>query len=206
MLCVKSNELAKRARLLRSWGRRSSLQEDSEAIDSRFDIEIDGIPYDAKFVFDEIGHNVEPSELGAAFGLVQLKNLEKNIACRIDAFDRQTAFFENYEEWFFLPRQTAGSRSGWLAFPLTIRDCAPFSRRELQIFLEERNIQTRVVFAGNITRQPGFKNAPMLKADAGYPEADQVMRGGILLACHHGLTDNMLAHVHQSFTEFARRF
>jgi CDP-6-deoxy-D-xylo-4-hexulose-3-dehydrase len=206
MLCVTSEAFDKRARLLRSWGRSSSLNLDSEAIESRFNVELDGIPYDAKFVFDEIGHNVEPSELGAAFGLIQLKNLERNISCRIDAFDRQAAFFMQFEDWFALPRQTVGSRTGWLAFPLTIRNEAPFSRRELQIFLEKRNIQTRVVFTGNITRQPGFKDTPMRKADTGYAEADKVMRGGIMLACHHGLTEEMIAHVHQSFTEFAGRY
>ena len=89
---------------------------------------------------------------------------------------------------------------------MTIRDDAPFTRREMQIFLEKRNIQTRVVFTGNITRQPGFKDIEMKKATEGYPVADHVMRGGVLLACHHGLTDEMLAHVHGSFRTFAAQY
>lgn len=206
MLCVNDDEHARRALLLRSWGRSSSLFVESENIENRFDIQIDGIEYDAKFQFEVVGYNLEPSELGAAFGLVQLAKLERNIEARVSNFEAQRQFFRRYEDWFVLPRQTPGTRTGWLAFPLTIRPSAPFTRRQLQIFLERRNIQTRVIFTGNITRQPGFKDAPGRLAPDGYPEADRVMRGGVLLACHHGLTPAMLAHVHASFEEFARQY
>ena len=75
MLCFNNKSLYQKAKLLRSWGRSSSLfDENSEKIENRFNIKIDGIEYDKKFVFEEVGHNLEPSELGAAFGLVQLKN------------------------------------------------------------------------------------------------------------------------------------
>src|SRR3990167_10341634 len=76
MLCVNEVKLAERAKLLRSWGRSSSLFVESEAIENRFNTDVDGIPYDAKFVFDVVGYNLEPSEMGAAFGLVQLSKLE----------------------------------------------------------------------------------------------------------------------------------
>ena len=79
---------------------------------------------------------------------------------------------------------------------------APFTRTEMQIFLEKRNIQTRVVFTGNIIRQPGFKYIKMKKDKNGYPEADKVMRNGILLACHHGLNKKMIKHIHSSIKEF----
>ncbi len=206
ILCVNDDEQARRAKLLRSWGRSSSLFVESEAIENRFNVEVDGIEYDAKFVFEAVGYNLEPSELGAAFGLVQLRKLEDNIRTRERHFEAQTNFFRKYEDWFVLPRQTPGSRTGWLAFPLTLRPEAHFKRRDLQIFLEKRNIQTRVVFTGNITRQPGFSDVPKRMAPEGYPEADKVMRGGVLLACHHGLTQAMIAHMHQSFVEFATRY
>ena len=167
---------------------------------------MDGIPYDAKFVFEAIGYQLEPSEISAAFALVQFAKLEQNIKAREAYFDKQYDFFSQYQDWFILPKQTSESRTGWLAFPLTIREGAPFTRREMQIYLEKRNIQTRVVFTGNITRQPGFKEIEMKKAPEGYPEADQVMRGGVLLACHHGLNDEMLAHVHESFRAFAAQY
>lgn len=205
MLCMNTQQYEERARLLRSWGRSSSLFVESEAIENRFNVKVDDIQYDAKFIFEKLGYNLEPSEIGAAFGLVQLDNLQNNIDARVFWFAQQLDFFKQYKQWFILPEQLQDSRTGWLAFPLIVRDEAPFTRTELQIFLEKRNIQTRTVFTGNILRQPGFKNIDCTRV-AEYPNADRVMRGGILLACHHGLNDEMIAHVHQSFELFANQY
>jgi len=202
MLCMNRDDWAEEARLLRSWGRSSSLFVDSENVENRFNVDVGGIPYDAKFVFSRIGHNMEPSEMGAAFGLVQLDRLPTNIATRERNFARQLAFFADYEAWFMLPRQMPDSVTGWLAFPLIVRDDAPFIRRDLQIFLEKRGIQTRTVFTGNILRQPGFAGIERRESPDGYPNADRVMRGGMLLACHHGLTDVQLDYVHEQAREF----
>ncbi len=204
MLCVNTEAHYNRGRLLRSWGRSSSLFVESEKIENRFNVEIEGIPYDAKFVFEEPGYNIEPSEMGAAFGLVQLGKLVKNIDTRTANYNRMLEFFSQYEDLFILPKQLADSRTGWLAFPVTIRSTAPFIRRDLQIFLEKRNIQTRTVFTGNILRQPGFKNQSHHASANGYPEADKVMRGGMLLACHHGLNDAQINHIMESVTEFIK--
>jgi CDP-6-deoxy-D-xylo-4-hexulose-3-dehydrase len=204
MLCVNDEEHAGRAKLLRSWGRSSSLFVESEKLENRFNVDLDGIDYDSKFVFEAVGYNLEPSEMGAAFGLVQLKKLLDNIESRIDNFQAQLEFFKQYEEWFILPKQTLGSKTGWLAFPLTIKPNAPFTRRHMQIFLEQRDIQTRTVFTGNINRQPGFKKIEKRITEEGYPSADKVTKGGILLACHHGLTHEMLDHIHCSFEKFAK--
>ena len=119
MICINDAEMARRARLLRSWGRTSSLFVDSEAAENRFGVQVDGIEYDAKFLFEALGFNIEPSEMGAAFGLVQLDRLQENIAARIANFARQYAFFAQYEDWFELPRQLDESVTGWLSFPLT---------------------------------------------------------------------------------------
>ena len=205
MLCVNTDELNAKAKLLRSWGRSSSLFVESEAIENRFNIDVDGIQYDAKFVFEDLGYNFEPSEMGAAFGLVQLDKLAANIDARTKWFNKQLEFFRQYEDWFILPKTLPDCRTGWLAFAMTIKDSAPFARTEMQIFMEKRNIQTRTVFTGNILRQPGFKNIKHVAAESGYPNADAVMRGGVLLACHHGLTDEMLAHTHAVFSEFAEK-
>lgn len=204
MLCVNDDAHFDRGRLLRSWGRSSSLFVESEKIENRFNVEVDGIPYDAKFVFEEPGYNIEPSEMGAAFGLVQLDKLPTNIDLRTQHYNRIRAFFEQYEEHFILPKQLPNSRTGWLAFAVTIRETAPFIRRDLQIFLEKRNIMTRTVFTGNILRQPGFKNAAHKSQVGGYPEADKVMRGGMLMACHHGLQEPQIVHMMESVTEFMK--
>jgi CDP-4-dehydro-6-deoxyglucose reductase, E1 len=204
MLCVNDEALCERARLLRSWGRTSSLFVDSESPEVRFAVLLDGIEYDAKFVFEELGFNLEPSEMGAAFGLVQLDRLTENIASRIENFERQRRFFAEYEDWFVLPRQIDSAVTGWLAFPLTLRHDAPFTRREMQMWLEGQDIQTRPVFTGNIMRQPAMASVTYRAPESGCPVADEVMRGGILLACHHGLTDDHIDYMHATFTSFAQ--
>ncbi|HMN32211.1 MAG: aminotransferase class I/II-fold pyridoxal phosphate-dependent enzyme [Chitinophagaceae bacterium] len=204
MLCVNSEEHLNRGKLLRSWGRSSSLFIESEAIENRFNVKVDGIPYDAKFVFEEPGYNIEPSEMGAAFGLVQLSKLLKNIDLRTQHYHQLRRFFEQYEEYFILPKQLPNSRTGWLAFAVTLRENAPFNRRDLQIFLEKRNIQTRTIFTGNILRQPGFKNIQSKTSKDGYKEADKVMKGGMLIACHHGLTNIQIEHIMESITAFMK--
>ncbi len=203
MLCVNSATQMEHAKLLRSWGRSSSLFVESEAIENRFNVNLDGIRYDAKFIFEALGYNLEPSEMGAAFGLVQLDKLQHNIQLREKWFAEHLAFFSQYKDWFILPKQFANSQTGWLAFPLIVKSDAPFTRTDMQIFLEKRNIQTRTVFTGNILRQPGFKNIPHKTDPQGYENADRVMRGGILIGCHHGMTDTMMAHIHDSFKLFA---
>ncbi|HSW70212.1 MAG TPA: aminotransferase class I/II-fold pyridoxal phosphate-dependent enzyme [Gammaproteobacteria bacterium] len=202
MLCVNEERLASRAKLLRSWGRSSSLFVESEAIENRFNVDVDGIEYDAKFLFEALGYNLEPSEMGAAFGLVQLSKLQNNVRLREETFKIHYDFFKKYQEWFILPKQLASSVTGWLAFPLIIKNTAPFTRKEMQIFFEKNRIQTRTIFTGNILRQPGFKNIKCQKSPQGYPNADQVMRGGILMACHHGLNEKMISHIHNTFQAF----
>lgn len=207
MLCVNDEKMIYDAKLLRSWGRSSSIfDEKSEAIENRFNVEVDGIPYDAKFIFEKIGYNLEGSEIGAAFGLVQLENLKENVKIRQDNFRKQTDFFSKYKEFIVTPQQTKGSDSAWLAYPIIIKENSPFSRRDFQIYLEKRNIQTRTVFSGNITRQPGFKNIEMKISSNGLNNTDNVMKGGVLLACHHGLTNEMIAHVHEVCDEFFRKY
>ena len=132
----------------------------------------------------------------------QLKKLKKNISLRQKNFQSLTNFLKEYENYFILPKQLNGSKTGWLAYPLTIKDKAPFTRTEMQIFLEKKNIQTRVVFTGNILRQPGFKNIKCKKLKGGYPQADKVMKNGILIGCHQGMTNKMMRHLQSSIKKF----
>ncbi len=202
MICVDRDNWNDEARLLRSWGRDSSLFVDSERIENRFDVDIGGIAYDAKFVFSRIGYNFEPSELGAAFGLVQLRRLGENMAARQRNFARHLAFFARFADFFLLPRQAPDSATAWLAFPVIVRDDAPFGRRDLQIYLEKQDIQTRTVFTGNILRQPGFAGIEHRATADGYPNADRVMRGGMLIGCHQGLTEAQIDYVHEHVSTF----
>ena len=139
-----------------------------------------------------------------AVGVKRLAYHDDGKVTRTKNYKQLREFWSQYEEYFILPKQLPDSRTGWLAFAVTIREKAPFIRRDMQIFLEKRNIQTRTVFTGNILRQPGFKNLQHKSAKAGYPEADKVMRGGMLLACHHGLSQEQISHIMESVSEFMK--
>lgn len=206
MVCFNQPRLARRAMLLRGWGRSSVLTGESEKIEDRFSTSIDGMGYDSKFVFEGIGYNFLPSEIAAAFGLEQLKKLPRYIDTRIQSFNALRQFFKRHEEWFILPRQTADTHTAWLAHPLVVRDSAPFKRRDLQMHFEGAGIQTRPIFAGNILRHPGFSGIRRKDSPHGYPNSDQIMRGGILMGCHQGLVAADIAYICDVFTRFAKRF
>ena len=203
MACFNDPDLARRALLLRGWGRRSTLKAESEEAADRFPAVVDNIPYDTKFTYDGVGYNFLPSEVAAAFGLEQLKKLESHIETRIRNFDALCRFFKTFEEWFVLPRQTAGTRTAWLAVPLVVRDSAPFTRQDLQRYFEAAGVQTRPIFAGNILRHEGFAGIACRTVPGGYPVADSVMRGGILLGCHQGMDEADSTYICDVFTRFA---
>ena len=205
-LTINDHDVLERAKLLRSWGRSSSLfDERSEEIENRFNIELDGIEYDSKFVFESIGYNLEGSEIGAAFGIVQLKKLEENILKRQANFQRQIQFFKDLDEFFINPEELQGINTAWLAFPILIKDNAKFTRKEFQIHLERNNIQTRVVFTGNILRQPMCRKINKKVNKNGYPNADRVMKSGVLLPLHHGMNESMFQRLHKTILEFIQK-
>ncbi len=204
-LAINDDDVMEKAKLLRSWGRSSSLfDERSESIENRFNVNLDGIEYDAKFVFETVGYNLEGNEVGASFGMAQLEKLQDNIKTRQDNFKKQCNFFENFSDYFLNPIESNEFNTAWLAFPILIKDNAPFTRKQFQIYLEERNIQTRVVFTGNVTRQPMTNGIKMITRESGYPNADAVMKRGVLLPLHHGLTDQMFERFHSVVSQFIK--
>ena len=206
-LCLNSDLAMQNAKLLRSWGRSSSLfDEKSESIENRFNIDLQGIEYDAKFVFEKIGYNLEGSEIGAAFGLVQLNNLDKNILQRQKNFDRQTAFFNCHNDFFEVPIELSKANTAWLAYPIVLKENTPFSRRDFQIFLENKGIQTRVVFTGNVLRQPMMSSYAKDQNPDEFVNADRVMKNGVLLPVHHGLTDEMFEYFENTVLEFIHKY
>ena len=159
MVLLDDDDLIDRCVLLRRWGRRSETQfYGSKKGDKRFFTEVDGIEYDNLFIFDEVGWNFEPSEISAAFGVVQLRKLPLNLARRQRNFDLLSAFFGTYPDVFVLPRQTAELETGWHMFPVLIRPESGIRRAEFQEHMEGNGVDTRMVWTGNVTRQPAFAN------------------------------------------------
>jgi CDP-4-dehydro-6-deoxyglucose reductase, E1 len=206
MLCTNDLTLANRARLLRGWGRSSAQTDESERMEDRFGTMLGDIPYDGKFVFTARGYNLLPSEISAAFGLVQLESLESFLQSRRDNFMQLLRYFTRFESWLMVPRLNPRAHTAWLAFPLVVRSSAPFGRRELQMYFEAHGIQTRTVFTGNILRQPAFADIPRRERAEGYPNADGIMRGGLLLGCHQGLASPDIDYICDTFEGFAKRY
>ena len=202
--CFNDYKLYQNAKLLRGWGRSSATINESEKIEDRFNIKVSGIQYDKKYIFSELGYNFLPSEMSAAFAIEQIKKLKNNISLRENNFAYLKKFFQNYSRYFKLPETYDGVKTPWLAFPLVIRTNKKFNRREMQIFYEKNNVQTRTIFTGNILKQPIMKNLYYKSHKNTAPVADDVMKNGILLGCHQGLTSKELKYICSTFKKFAK--
>ena len=205
MFMTNDRKLFERAKVLRSWGRMSTLIKDSENIKKRLNIKLLGFEYDKKFVFSELGYNFEPSELGASFGLEQLKKFNKFSKLRNLNFKYHYNFFEKYERYFILPKISKFVKTNFLAYPIIIRPNKFFSRKELQIFLETKNIQTRPIFSGNVLRHPAFRFLITKKNKIKYfKNSDFIMKNGLLIGCHQGLNLKKLDYIHKCISNFIK--
>ena len=202
IVCFNDYKLYEKAKLLRGWGRSSATFNESESVNKRFNIKVSGIDYDAKYIFSDLGYNFLPSEISAAFALEQIKKLKNNIKIRNKNFEYLKNFFSRYKNYFKLPEQNKGVVTPWLAFPLVIRKNKKFNRKQMQIFFERNNIQTRTIFTGNILKQPVMSNRQFKKHPACDSVANDVMKNGILLGCHQGMVKSDLDYICKTFLKF----
>jgi CDP-6-deoxy-D-xylo-4-hexulose-3-dehydrase len=186
MVMFNDEKLLKRATMFRDWGR---IGDNSEDVKTRFEFNIDGIPYDYKFLYGAVGYNMKSSEMNAAFGLVQLSRIEEIRGKRKAMFNRYLENLKDVPE-IMLPINTFDS--DWLAIPFMAKN-----RMALLTFLEENNVQTRVCFAGNVTRHPVYRE--YLEE---FPNADKIMAEGFLLGAHHGMVEEDVDYVCDKIKEF----
>ena len=152
-----------------------------------------------------MGYNFLPTEISAAFGLVQLKKLKKFTAIRQANFNNLYEFFSKIK-FFKLPRQLSEVKTSWLAFPLTISENAPFSRLEIVKFLEMNGIQTRPIFTGNVLKQPAFSKINYKNLGRDYEIANYIMENSFLIGCNHGLTEKHIDKIKNTFTTFLSKY
>ena len=199
MATFKDKENYEYARSLRGWGRRSSQYGETEDYNRRFDCKIGGYDYDDKYVFDDLGYNFMPSEISAAFALVQLDNLENNIKGRANNFKLLADTFSqspNFETF----RTYENVYTGWLAFPMLLTNKLKGKRKQLQIFLEKAGIQTRTIFTGNILKQP-VSNKFSWDAHGSFDISDEIMQNGIMLGCHNQMDASKMEYLQQKVFE-----
>jgi len=207
MVCFDDDELADKALLLRRWGRRSEVQlfGSTKGTDQRFFSTIDGdLEYDNLFIFDEVGWNFEPSELSAAFGLVQLDKLAENLARRQRNFELTAGELSRWPELFTLAELTPGVQTGWHMFPLLIEPDSGIRRSDFQHWMESHGIDTRMVWTGNAARQPAFRDKPHRTPTGGLPNADRVMERGVILPNSHSMTDDDCAYIGETVDAFVK--
>ena len=207
MLLTNDKKIYVKSKVLRSWGRLSSLIKDSENINKRLGIKLKGIDYDKKFVFSEAGYNFEPSEIGASFGLQQLKKFKKFSKIRNANFHYHLKFFSEHKKFFIAPKIIKKITTNFLAYPIIINKNAPFIRKKFQIFLEKNNIQTRPIFSGNILRHPGFNKLSSKRNRIGkFKNSDYIMKYGLLIGCHQGLHKKNLDFIHAKVKKFISQY
>ena len=201
-----SRRLAKIARTVRDWGRDCFCGYDNPVNGKcgiRFEREIPGIEgyYDHRYYFTEIGYNLKLTDVQAAMGVAQMDKLPGFVAARKRNFARLYAGLKKFEEFLILPTWLPNADPSWFALPLTVRDTAPFDRTALTRYLENHKVETRMIFAGNILKQPGYKNIER-RVVGSLPVADQVMRSSFFIGVYPGLTDAKIDYMLEMFAQF----
>lgn len=202
--------LAQIVRSIRDWGRdcRCKTGHDNTC-DKRFSWKLGDLPYgyDHKFIFSEIGYNLKFTDIQAALGLVQLKKLPVFIKTRQRNFSWLIKKFKQFEKFFILPKAQERSQPAWFGFYLTLKEDCPFSRRDLINYLEDHKIGTRLVLAGNLTRQPYFKNYQIKHRKVGrLVNTDIVMNRSFWIGLYHGIDQKKLNYIYQTFRKFLAKY
>ena len=202
-----SPALKKIVESFRDWGRDCWCDPGKEnTCGKRFDWQLGGLPhgYDHKYTYSHIGYNLKATDMQAAVGVAQLDKLPGFIAARRRNFERLHAGLRDLEDVLELPEATPCAEPSWFGFPMLVRPGAPFTRNELIGQLESRRIATRLIFAGNLTRQPAYADSAY-RVVGDLATTDRVMRDGFWLGVYPGLTPAMLDYVVDTLRSWCRR-
>ena len=209
MACTNDPEVYEKMKIVRGWGRSSELFSPDASLSiednlkDRFDIEINGMSYDKKFIFEKEGYNFFAPEICAAFGLIQLKRFDEFFTKRVANFNYlKNSITNKLSNYIITPEETKGVKTNWLAYPVILRESEKNLRTNLQIFLERKNIQTRTIFSGNITRQPIMDGKVYRTNEFKFENADYIMKNGMLVGCHPKLEQVDLDYICNSLIEF----
>ncbi len=205
-----NNAVIKRAiKSLRDWGRDCWCDSGRDnTCGKRFAAQYGKLPqgYDHKYVYSHIGYNLKPLDVQAAFGCVQLDKLPGFVHQRRVNFQKFYDALKQYEEFFILPKATEGSVPSWFGFPITVREESGLKREEIVHALEERKIQTRMLFGGNLLKQPLYND--MDESEGTYrvvgdlKNTDVAMNNTFWTGVYPGLTDDQIDYMINGFHQF----
>lgn len=188
----------------RDWGRDCWCEPGKDnTCGKRFDWQLGELPcgYDHKYTYSHIGYNLKVSDMQAAIGVSQLEKLDGFVEARRKNWKYLHKALKPLEEHFHLPRATKGSDPSWFGFALTIREDSPISRDKLVRYLDDRKIGTRLLFGGNLLRQPAYLDVPH-RVHGSLKNADRITEGTFWIGVWPGLTKPMLDYMVESIGEF----
>lgn len=191
---------------LRDWGRDCWCPPGCEnTCGKRFDQQLGNLPegYDHKYIYSHIGFNLKITDMQAAVGVAQLDKLPGFIEARRRNWQTYRNGLSEYEEFFILPEATAESDPSWFGFLLTVRDGAPFGRNDIVRYLESRGISTRMLFAGNLARQPAYvESGVKYRIFDTLENTDKIMQDSFWIGVYPGLTESMIGYGFSVFEDF----
>ncbi|MDX1959875.1 MAG: lipopolysaccharide biosynthesis protein RfbH [Leptospiraceae bacterium] len=208
---MKSNKLKKIAESIRDWGRDCWCPSGKDdTCGKRFNWDLGELPkgYDHKYIYSHLGYNLKLTDMQAAVGIAQLEKLPSFVDARKRNWKILREGLDHLSEFLILPEPTKNSDPSWFGFLMTIREGAPFERKELVNFLENKKIQTRMLFAGNFLRQPAFneyRNDPTAYRVIGeLKNTDMIMNQSFWLGVFPGMRTEMLEYTIESIGSFIK--
>lgn len=207
-ICTNNPQLAQLVRAFRDWGRDCYCAGgENNTCGKRFSQLFGNLPYgfDHKYVYSEIGYNLKMTDIQAAIGAAQIDKLSLFCERRKENFKEWKRIFGKYPDYFILPEATEHADPAWFAFIVTLKENAPFKRDELTTYLNGKLIETRNLFAGNVTKQPGFMNRNFRIADH-LNNTDYIMNNTFFLGTYPGLTKEMFEYVEGVLISFVQSF
>ncbi|HLN27173.1 MAG TPA: lipopolysaccharide biosynthesis protein RfbH [Gemmataceae bacterium] len=199
-----SGRLKRIAESFRDWGRDCWCPAGKDnTCGKRFGWQLGQLPtgYDHKYVYSHLGYNLKPLDVQAAIGRQQLHKLDAFVAARRAHHARLLACLAPYRDYLHLPQATPFSEPSWFGLLITVRESAPFNRADLVQYLEQRQIQTRQLFGGNLLRQPAFQNVPH-RMIGSLSNTDKIMNDSFFVGVYPGLTGPMLDYMEEVFADF----
>lgn len=204
-----NNPLLRRIVLsFRDWGRACWCNTGQDnSCKKRFSWKLGKLPlgYDHKYTYSHVGYNLKVTDMQAAVGVAQLEKLNRFIKARVKNFNFIYNHLKKYENYFLLPEVTKGSQPSWFGFPILVRKKAPFKRADIVNFLEKNKIATRMLFGGNLTRQPAYKNIDY-RVCGTLNNTDEVMNNLFWIGVYPGLDKVKIKYVVDTFDEFIKKY
>jgi CDP-6-deoxy-D-xylo-4-hexulose-3-dehydrase len=203
-ILTKSSELSTLIESFRDWGRDCYCGPGcDDTCGKRFDQQLGSLPYgyDHKYTYSHLGYNLKITDMQAACGLAQMDSVEQFVEARKTNFKYLKAALATCEEFLELPEATENSDPSWFGFPLTLKETAGVTRVELLKFMDEAKVGTRLLFAGNLTRQPYFENIEY-RIHGDLTVTDRIMNQTFWVGVYPGLTTDHLDYIVSKFEEF----